>query len=357
MTRREIRKIIYQNLGQTEGNSRFPPDQVNSIINSVLELICSSRPWDFLSKEETITVPYTTTSATSTGTTLYATSVSGLGNNRVLCVTDGTNFEYPEIESISGTTITLKGAGLAESYAAASHITLDKVFLPPDCLRPIAFKLWGDSNRWLDVNSAVLGDYSYPKRTSRGTPTGIFRMGLENYRESETDYTMDASSSPTTVIDSAAPSYAANDYFNGWLLVNVTRGLHSRVKDYVASTTTWTLKSKIPGQVSGDTFYLTPHLHSFVFDKIHTEALTIQLRYRSLPDMLDDDEDIPLIPRQYHYLLVWKPLVYLASADRNNPMAKVNIGVFENNYMDIYTNMMDNESVLSDGEQAQQLSW
>lgn len=71
----------------------------------------------------------------------------------------------------------------------------------------------------------------------------------------EGNYTTDASTDSTTIYDTELDS-TTDDYYNGWRVYNITRGMWSYVLDYVGLGQKITLASAITGQIAGDTYYI-----------------------------------------------------------------------------------------------------
>jgi len=344
----EIRTQILVELQASVNNCVFSTATINNLINQKYMLLMRRRLWSFLLKEATVSTVYTTVSATSTSTTLNATSVAGMSVGRKLVVSDGTNFEEVYISSISGTIITLTGTGLSESYAADSYIFVDNYFLPSDCWKVLSVKDFSVP-RNLDIRRTATVDRELTQRKSYGDPRVIYIAGTNLMREPASGtYAMDTSSSTTSVIETQLTG-TTTDYYKGWTCFNVTRDLSATVSAYNASTKTLTLESAITAQVATDTFYLIPRLTEFFLYPLANTSRALNFRYKLLPEKLLNNRDVPIMPDAYHMLLVYEVMVALATADRYNKRAGTNIGTYAALSSDLYNQMVDDYSILAEG--------
>ena len=154
-------------------------------------------------------------------------------------------------------------------------------------------------------------DILTPKAINPAAPRDAILFGVDHFRVPVTStLTADASTSSTQIVDAALPS-STDDAYNGWLLVNTTRGLHARILDYTGSTRTATLETSIASQTTGDSYFL---LRAQRFLQVYPPpdtAYTLELRhYRAVADLVND-YDVTLFSGHTHGLDL--PLVYLAA--------------------------------------------
>jgi len=131
----------------------------------------------------------------------------------------------------------LLSLSLQPAYAQASWYSVDWYFRKSvTIINPSA-----DYQTLIRVYYVSGTDISFDAREPDGTGT----------------YTADAGTGVTTIVGQADVGFsAADDYYNGCSVYNITRGLWGTVTDYVGATRTITCSS-IAGQVATDTFYFT----------------------------------------------------------------------------------------------------
>lgn len=110
--------------------------------------------------------------------------------------------------------------------------------------------------------------------------------------------TAEGGSSTTSVVCSSLAS-STDDYYNGWILVNTTRGDTSEVTDYVGSTKTLTVSPAITSQAQNDTFYVIDRRLMGAFWPIFTSAKNILFEFFRQPAYLRNAYDLLDIPEEF----------------------------------------------------------
>lgn len=82
---------------------------------------------------------------------------------------------------------------------------------------------------------------------------GAWVDSWQELTEKEGNNTADAGTNTTTVVDAALLS-TTNDYYNGWILLNLSRAQSSVITDYDGSSKTITLAWAITSQTTGDSY-------------------------------------------------------------------------------------------------------
>lgn len=316
-----IESDVYKAVGEKKGQSRHSSTDVQNAINNVYKEVCKAKDFRFSLKEKSILIPVTTLSASaSAGTTSVSiTSASSFGKNRRVLISDGSNYEYKTISSLSGTTVTLDSA-LENAFASGSYFIMDIFFLPLEVGLLQNVRAWEDTKRTLKLHRQFLADLDYPKRESLAdTPTDLYFTGVDN--SSEGSMTAKATTN-TLQITSTGLVNATNDYYNGWKVINETRKLSARITDYVATTGILTLESPITAQAADDVFHIEPHLMGcFLYPSLN-ESRYLHLTFRQNPTRLVNDYDEPIIePEEFQNILVYGAARDLYRLDPKNPNA------------------------------------
>jgi len=340
MNLKSLRAEVFLGRGEKEGFGRYTKEEVNERINTSYETIFLDNNLRFALKEANIYIPVTQLSvaATAGDGSITVDSTVGFGKNRRICITDGENFEYPTISSISGLAISFSPV-LEDDYAVDSYVVLDEIFLPHDCGSLSSARVWDDEKKTLKIHDQVIMDDLYPKRESLSEyPAELYRTGVSTTSDG-TAAAVDTTS--TTQVSLATPPNTNADYYNGWLLINQTRTDFARISDYVASTpAVFTLETAIAAQVAGDTVDIRPDLNKFVLVPTPETAFYLHITYRAIPPPLVNDWDVPhFIPHGYHLVIVYYTLRYLFLLDTNNPTSVAKAGLFNNFYKGFYNKL------------------
>lgn len=344
MNLQDIRERCFQFRGEstTDGKARFSHAVVNSIINQKEKEILSEYPSLRQNKEVLIPIETTTLSSayTAGGATFAVTSAANMAKGRYVVVTDGSNFELVQISSISTLTIT-PTAVLSNSYASGSYVSVFNHFLPYYCSRVLDCREW-TTPAMLEVERVAPFHRSYPKPNSTGAPTTLVEFGMCLDREPAVGsvYTMDATTSTTSVVDTELTA-GSDDYYNGWQLVNITRETSARIRDYVASTKTLTLESAITGQIATDTYFLIPRVRQFFLNPIPIADITLRVTVFDEGGNMINDYDEPIVAPAYHMILVYAALLDQAAGDSGSPLVRVHLGDWAFHYNKLLKAMKD----------------
>ena len=148
---------------------------------------------------------------------------------------------------------------------------------------------------------------SYPDSTKQGKATDYFFLGISQAAEpavTASAYTMDATTSTGSVVDSQ-PTGATANYYKDWMLYNITRDTFTRItaSSVALGVTTLTLEDAITSQVAGDTYVLRKRLLVVALDPIpDANGETIVVHNLILPKPMVNDYDVPMLPHGYELL-------------------------------------------------------
>ncbi|MCD6310442.1 MAG: hypothetical protein J7M18_06980 [Candidatus Eremiobacteraeota bacterium] len=337
----DLRNKIYIMLHESGNNSIFSESTLNDFINSRYFRVCRARPWSFLLKEAKIELFRTTVSSPSTGNTLNVTSTSGMGIGRKLVVIDGMNSEHVRITGIEGNVITLEGSGLVNTYDSGADVIIDNYFLPVDCWKLLFARVQEEQPK-LRITKIDESGKIQLHRSNYGKPGSLLIGGICIDREPfSTDSYSAGSGSDSVSIVCSDLSAITDDYYKGWMMMNITRGQSTRVRSYISDSKTLILENAIPDQAEDDSFYLAPYLTEFFLYPLPDNNITLQLHYRMIPPKLVNDEDVPVIPGAYHILLAYGVMVDLCAADRNRMGAENSLITFTRLEQELFLQMAD----------------
>lgn len=300
----ELREQIYQDLNE-DSTGPFGSDEVdrriNDCINHLMRLVDFSELW----LRKRVTIPYTTISSTSTGTTLNVTSASDMEVGMELFVYDGSYGEVVEISSITGTVVTLVSPGLTASYAAAGHICGRSFFAIPH-KKIVYVKILPTSDqvgqgKKLDLRDWETFERYYPEINSKDIPTKYIVRETVHTVETKT---LGASSDSVT----AKWSETGSVDYTEWLLVNKTHVGASRIQSYsvAGGTATATLRKKIPSQVSTDAVQLIRQMKRVIVHPPVSESITLE--YCVNPDgryqLINGYDVLPFASDLYDHIVI-----------------------------------------------------
>mgnify|MGYP001558692749 FL=1 len=262
--------------------------------------------------------PTSSTNTADSGTSTTQIVDSGLTStvddyyNGMLVVNTSRSNAVARVEDYAGSTktITLDTAIPSQAAADTYYIVKDRFHLPWSVGRIYNLRNATNGSK-VPVRRAHRMDILTPKAINPAAPRDAILFGVDHFRVPVTStLTADASTSSTQIVDAALPS-STDDAYNGWLLVNTTRGLHARILDYTGSTRTATLETSIASQTTGDSYFL---LRAQRFLQVYPPpdtAYTLELRhYRAVADLVND-YDVTLFSEHTPGLDL--PLVYLAA--------------------------------------------
>jgi len=232
---------------------------------------------------------------------------------------------YYTIINIDGAVISLNRTYLGTSGAGITYQIFDNTYdLPSDCVwvkkvyvlsttyLPLKEKDW-DFIEVMDPQLVNTSDdpeiYCLPGNKTRFEPFD------------GTTYTAGVSTTTSVLCTSllANDTIADVDYYKDWNLINVTRGLSSKVSAYNPTTQTLTLVEAIDGQTTGDLFYLTANRKQISLYRRLTSQKDILVKYYKTSNKLVNDYDVPLIDEDFREWITCKVLVVWFSA--NDTMA------------------------------------
>lgn len=122
MNRSTMRAIALIKLNETSSNTSFSSTNLNYFLDEAWEHIYTYNniKWDWLMKRSYITNPYTTVSASSTGTTLKVTANTNIVAGNYLYVISGNVYEEVSVSNAATTTLTLTSPGLTNTYTSGT---------------------------------------------------------------------------------------------------------------------------------------------------------------------------------------------------------------------------------------------
>ena len=146
----------------------------------------------------------------------------------------------------------------------------------------------------------------HPDSSTEGKPTDYFFLGISTGAEpaaTASAYTMDASTTTATVLDTELTATVAN-YYRDWQLYNIARKVYTRVTaSAITPSESLTLEDLVASQASGDTYVLRRRLLQVALDPIpDASAETIVVHNFKIPKPMVSDYDVPVLPMGYELL-------------------------------------------------------
>jgi len=263
------------------------------------------------------TVTATSGSATVTGSATTAWTYKMIGRKISI---DGERIYYTVVDVSAVNTLVIDrvyngtgGAGLSynifeNSYDLPEEIGatgwIKGVFDPSRNYWEIGEESWD----WID--------HQDPSLQITGQVEKYALIGNKIIREpfGTTNYAADALTTTTTVIKSTLKS-SEDDYYNGWTLINITRGKTSKIIDYVGSTHTLTLEEAIADQTAGDSFYILKQAPQITFYRRPSTVKDYIVKgYKAVPKLLNL-YDIPIISEDFLDLIAAQVLTIYYGKD------------------------------------------
>lgn len=132
MNRSDMRTLFYGKIQETSSNSMFSSTLVNLYLQEAWYKIYTwkNTVWDWLVTETNITMPYTTVSSSSTGTTLNVTSNSNFVAGQYIHVKEGNVVERVRIQTVATGVLTLVSPGLVNTYTTAATVHCNYIAVP-----------------------------------------------------------------------------------------------------------------------------------------------------------------------------------------------------------------------------------
>ena len=292
---------------------------IKECMNLSNEEFCSAYFFKAMETETYASTFVGTIASHPTTTSIVLDSAANFGKGQPVWVVSSTHAERTVISSISTATLTVSPA-LSETYADGDYVVREYWDLPQDYFQMFNVRdMTHEEQATIIHRSPHKFDFQFPAYTNMAKPKDYLIYGKDLYEE--TGYTAGAGTNTTTVVCSTLDN-ATDDYYNGWLLVNITRSLQARVTDYVASTKTITLEKAITAQVTTDTFLLRKDMYRLYFDMLMDKARKYILKYYKWPKTLVNDYDIPEMDPTFHPAIVDGAVAELLCSDKQEDRAE-----------------------------------
>jgi len=310
-----LRSSILAELRESTDNSAFTSAEILRFINNAHSFIYHSYEWSFRNKTNTqYSISALTTSSTSPGVTVAVSSVNGMTVGDKIYITDGQHQEEVQVASISTLTLTLVSPGVVNTYASGSKIYTSHIFSPYDCQSINNINIsntTGTSSKLAYSDQATLQLVS-PSITFSSIPSNYIPGEYDN--TSITSLTADATTSTTSIVDSALPG-STTDYYKGWQVINSAHPGEARVTAYNYTTKTLTLDNAITGQVSGDGYVITKNLQRIYIYPVPNGVYKFDINYvMNLTSLLINEYDVTKFGSKVQSILD-QALIYAAVAE------------------------------------------
>lgn len=185
----DIQDKIFIEIGQPSTNSNITTTQLNLGINTGYRVVYMANNWKWLMTDDaTHKLPYTTTSTgTSTGTNLYATSRTNMYAGQILVVGSNT-YEYVVVNSAAASPVTLISPGLDGSYTSGTaYIGGASIQKPTDFMKLDSIILKDDNDSTTNFSYTKLERTT--EQQNEEINSGIITLGMPEYfMERENDF-------------------------------------------------------------------------------------------------------------------------------------------------------------------------
>jgi hypothetical protein len=271
-----------------------------NLVQNAINTACLMFPIEELKVSAFIVYPADYSTGTLTAT-LGSKTLTGSGTTwtydmkgRKISTSDGS--DYYTIASATSDTITLTEVYQGTGGAGLTYKIFDNCSpMPSDVnwIRGVGLpdnRIITEEKSWDYINEID------PGLVHTGVPYIYARVGVEQLREPITSiYTAGAGTSTTSMICSSLTA-TQDDYYKGWVLVNVTLGKSANVTGYTASTTTLTIDEAITSQAVNNTFYLVRSVELLAVYRRFTAKYRVKLLYYKNHPTLYNDYDMPVLP-------------------------------------------------------------
>lgn len=320
MNFQELQTEFYSRFSESSTNSRFNTTRAKAWINEGYRIILSEIKKNDNDKCVIRKNVYTLCSdaGTSTGTTLYVDSNTGMQKAQYLIVSDGTNYERVQIASIASNTITLTSPGLVNSYTDGDYVSSNQIWLPGNynsiyTITCEELSTTAHTGVILNQTSQTQMEIANPIIQSRAMPTSYCIDGCDLFYGTITA----GAGTTTTAFASTGLSAHEDNYYTDWIFINQTRNAWARVTSSVVSPTKLVnLDTTITGQTTGDTGTLRRQLYSVFFDTMPDKQYNFLIRYNASSPNMVNAYDIPILEERHHQVIVDYALWRAAEAAR-----------------------------------------
>lgn len=307
MNFQELQTTFYDMFSESSTNARFNTTKVKYWLNEGYRIILSEIKKNDNDKQVIRKNVYTLCSdaGTSTGTTLYVDSVSGMQKAQYLIVSDGTTFERVQISSISGTTVTLISPGLVGSYTDGDFVSSNQVWLPGnfnEIYSVICEELTTTvhAGQVLNQTTQIRNEIINPIINSKAMPTSYYIDGADLFYGTITA----ESGTNITAFASSGLSAHEDNYYTDWLFINQTRNAWARVTSSTISPKLINLDTTITGQTTGDVGALRRQLYSLFFDTMPDKQYNFIISYNASSSNMVNAYDVPILEERHHQVIV-----------------------------------------------------
>lgn len=316
----ELQTAFYDRFSENATSSRFNATKVKSWLNEGYRILLSEIKKNDTDKVIRRTNVYTLCSdaGSSTGTTLYVDSVSGMQKGQYLVVSDETHFETVQIASISALTVTLVSPGLVNTYTDGDYVASNQIWLPGNFLSLHSIIVeditsTDHSANVLNQSSQIQMETNTGYINSKAMPTNFYISGCDYSYGNVTA----GAGTTTTVFASTGLSAHEADYYVDWIFTNQIRSAWARVTaSAITPAKTLTLDTTIASQTSGDSCSLRRQLYSVFFNTMPDKQYAYRISYNASSPNMVNAYDIPILEERHHQVIVDYALMKAAQAAR-----------------------------------------
>lgn len=332
MNFQELQTEFYSRFSESSTNSRFNTTRAKAWLNEGYRIILSEIKKNDNDKCVIRKNVYTLCSdaGTSTGTTLYVDSVSGMQKAQYLIVSDGTNYERVQIASFSGNTITLVPPGLVNSYTDGDYVSSNQIWLPGNynaiyTITCEELSTTAHTGVILNQTSQTQMEIANPIIQSRAMPTSYCIDGCDLFYETITA----GAGTNITAFASTGLSAHEDNYYTDWIFINQTRNAWARVTSSVVFPTKLVNLDTTTGQTSGDVGTLRRQLYSVFLDTMPDKQYNFIIRYNASSSNMVNSYDMPILEERHHQVIVDYALWRASLAARDMELAQFNKQCYE----------------------------
>jgi len=230
----------------------------------------------------------------------------------------GDNTYYKIATFTNSTTITLEENFQESTVTAATYsIFKDEYRLPADLDNYKVFRQVKNQQSIVDVEPTAF-DIFEPSPTSQGSPDFSILMGSK--LDTDSTGTVAGTTGNSTITGTNTTWTTLEGLGTG---SKITVGIVVFTVKSVDGDTSITTYENIPVDFTGSTYTILLDNLLIQFFQIPDTAELIRFRYQRIAYILVDDQDIPDLPDQYHYILVTAGLIWAwATKDKEESRAQ-----------------------------------